>query len=60
MENESGSSSYIAHLREVWKDGVVTPEEAETLEALRKTLNISAEEHFKLEGQVRKEMQSKK
>ena len=60
MENESGASSYIAHLREVWKDGVVTPEEAETLEALRKSLNISAEEHFKLEGQVRREMQAKK
>ncbi len=60
LENESGSSSYIAHLREVWRDGVVTPEEAETLEALRKSLNNSAEEHFKLEGQVRKEMQAKK
>ena len=60
MENESGSSSYIAHLREVWKDGVVTPEEAEKLEALRNALKISAEEHFKLEAQVRKEMQPKK
>jgi hypothetical protein len=60
LENESGSSSYIAHLRLVWEDGVVTPEEAETLETLRKTLKISAEEHFKLEAQVRKEMQAKK
>jgi len=60
MENESGSSSYIAHLREVWEDGVVTPEESEALEALRKSLNISAEEHFKLEAQVRKEKQAKK
>ncbi len=60
LENESGSSSYIAHLRVVWEDGVVTPEEAEKLETLRKTLNISAEEHFKLEAQVRKEMQAKK
>jgi len=60
LENESGSSSYIAHLREVWKDGVVTPEEAEKLESLRNALKISAEEHFKLEAQVRKEMQPKK
>jgi tetratricopeptide (TPR) repeat protein len=60
MESESGSSSYIAHLREVWEDGVVTPEESERLEALRKSLNISAEEHFKLEAQVRKEKQAKK
>jgi hypothetical protein len=60
MESESGSSSYIAHLREVWEDGVVTPEESEKLEALRKSLNISAEEHFKLEAQVRKEKQAKK
>ncbi len=43
---------YIAHLREVWKDGLVTPEEAEALETLRMSLNISAEEHFKLEAQV--------
>ncbi len=60
IENESGASSYIAHLRDVWEDGVVTPEEAETLVTLRKTLHISAEEHFKLEAQVRKEMQAKK
>ena len=59
-ELRAASSSYMAHLREVWRDGLVTPEEAETLEALRKSLNISAEEHFKLEGQVRKEMQAKK
>ena len=60
MELEGGAASYTAHLREVWKDGLVTPEEAETLEALRATLNISAEEHFKLEAQIRKEMQAKK
>ncbi|HTX19794.1 MAG TPA: TerB family tellurite resistance protein [Bacteroidota bacterium] len=60
IEGESGASSYIVNLREVWKDGVVTPEEAEKLEALRKILKISAEEHFRLEAQIRKEMQSKK
>jgi predicted DsbA family dithiol-disulfide isomerase len=60
IENESGSASYISQLREVWKDGLVTPEEAEILETLRKTLTISAEEHFRLEAQVRKEMQQKK
>jgi hypothetical protein len=60
IESESGGTSYIAHLREVWKDGLVTPEEAEKLENLRTTLNISAEEHFKFEAQVRKEMLAKK
>lgn len=60
IENESSGSSYIARLREVWKDGLVTPEEAEALEALRMTMHISAEEHFRLEAQVRKEMQAKK
>jgi hypothetical protein len=37
----------------------VTPEEADQLEHLRKKYTISAEEHFKIEGQVRKESQNK-
>lgn len=60
IENEKKSTSYVGHLREVWKDGFVTPEDAERLEALRKSLNISAEEHLRLEAQIRKEMQEKK
>lgn len=60
IENEKKSKSYVGHLREVWKDGFVTPEDAERLEALRKSLNISAEEHLRLEAQIRKEMQEKK
>lgn len=59
IENEKKSTSYIGQLREAWKDGSITPAEAEKLEGLRKTLNISAEEHLKLEAQVRKEMQPK-
>jgi hypothetical protein len=60
IENEKKSTSYVGHLREVWKDGFVTPEDADRLEVLRKSLNISAEEHLRLEAQIRKEMQEKK
>ena len=60
MESATRSSSYLAALREVWKDGVVTPEEADHLEHLRKLLNVPAEEHLKLESQIRRESQVKK
>lgn len=60
MESATRSSSYLAALREVWKDGVVTPEEADHLEYLRKLLNVPAEEHLKLESQIRRESQAKK
>jgi uncharacterized protein YutE (UPF0331/DUF86 family) len=60
IESTTRSSSYLAALREVWKDGVVTPEEAEHLEHLRKLLNVPAEEHLKLESQIRRESQAKK
>jgi hypothetical protein len=60
FESVARSSSYLAALREVWKDGVVTPEEAEYLELLRKRLNVPAEEHLKLESQIRRESQTKK
>jgi uncharacterized protein YutE (UPF0331/DUF86 family) len=60
MESATRSSSYLAALREVWKDGVVTPEEADHLEHLRKLLNVPAEEHLKLESQLRRESQVKK
>jgi hypothetical protein len=60
LEQSTQSSSYIAAMHEVWKDGIVTPEEAEHLENLRQTLNVSAEEHLKLESQLRRESRTKK
>ena len=60
MESATRSASYLAALREVWKDGIVTPEEADHLENLRKLLSVPAEEHLKLESQLRRESQVKK
>jgi hypothetical protein len=60
LEAATRSSSYLGALREVWKDGLATPEEADYLEQLRRTLNVSAEEHLRLEAQIRKESSAKK
>ncbi len=56
MEAGSKSEAYINALRSVWSDGVVTPEESDFLTSLRDKLGIPADEHFKLESQVRKEL----
>ncbi|MBW7888779.1 MAG: hypothetical protein H3C35_10550 [Bacteroidetes bacterium] len=59
MESGTKNEAYINALRGVWKDSVVTPEESDFLNSLREKLGISAEEHFKLESQIRKELQKK-
>jgi len=56
MESASKSEAYINALRSVWADGVVTPEESDFLTSLREKLGIPADEHFRLEGQIRKEV----
>ena len=56
MEEATKNEAYANALRSVWADGVVTPEESDFLTALREKLSIPADEHFKLEGQVRKEL----
>ncbi|MFA6440189.1 MAG: hypothetical protein WCX28_12830, partial [Bacteriovoracaceae bacterium] len=56
MESASKSDAYINALRAVWSDGVVTPEESDFLTSLREKLGIPADEHFRLEGQIRKEV----
>lgn len=56
MESASKGEAYINALRTVWLDGVVTPEESDFLTALREKLGIPADEHFRLEGQIRKEV----
>lgn len=56
METGSKNEAYINALRTVWSDGVVTPEESDFLTSLREKLGIPADEHFKLESQIRKEV----
>lgn len=56
METSAKSEAYINALRTVWSDGVVTPEESDFLTSLRDKLGIPADEHFRLEGQIRKEV----
>jgi hypothetical protein len=43
-------------LRKIWADGSINPEESDYLTSLREKLGIPADEHFKLEAQVRKEI----
>lgn len=50
------NEAYLNALRSVWADGVVTPEESDFLTSLREKLGIPADEHFKLEGLIRKEL----
>lgn len=59
MEGSTKTEAYANALRSVWKDSVVTPEESDFLNSLREKLGISAEEHFKFESQIRKELQKK-
>ena len=56
MEASSKNDAYTNALRTVWSDGVVTPEESDFLTSLREKLGIPADEHFRLEGQIRKEV----
>lgn len=56
IEKSSKNEAYVNALRSVWSDGSVTPDESDFLTALREKLGIPAEEHFKLEGKVRKEL----
>lgn len=56
METGTKSDAYINALRAVWSDGLVRPEESDFLTSLREKLGIPAEEHFKLESQIRKEV----
>ncbi len=46
--------TYRKALEQAWKDGHVTADEYATLESLRKTLGVSAEEHMMLESQIKK------
>ncbi|NUN70397.1 MAG: hypothetical protein HUU02_11870 [Bacteroidetes bacterium] len=56
LEADTRGDAYVNALRSVWSDGVVTPEESDFLTSLREKLGIPADEHFRLEGQIRKEV----
>jgi hypothetical protein len=56
FELSTKSEAYANALRTVWHDGFVTPEESDFLTSLREKLGVPAEEHFKLESQIRKEI----
>jgi hypothetical protein len=56
LESATKNDAYINALRSVWSDGHVTPDESDFLQTLRDKLGIPADEHFKLESQIRKEL----
>ena len=39
-----------------WQDGHITPEDSERLDVMREKFQIGAEEHLRLEKQVRQEI----
>lgn len=51
---------YYDAILDSWKDGSVSYEDSERLESLREIFGISADEHFRLEKQVRQELIKKK
>lgn len=56
IEKITKNEAYVSALRSVWSDGVVTPDESDFLQSLREKLGVPAEEHFKLESLIRKEL----
>ena len=54
--------NYLAYknaLKQAWKDGRMSAAESSILDTLRKSLNISAEEHMEIESNVREELAGK-
>ena len=50
--------AYEKAVRQVWLDGAVSLDEADMIEALRKSLNITLEEHAEIELKIRREIDS--
>ncbi len=53
------SVNYLAYknaLKQAWKDGKMSADESAMLDTLRKSLNISAEDHMHIEREVRNEL----
>ena len=54
--------NYLAYknaLKQAWKDGRMSATESGILDTLRKSLNISAEDHMEIESHVRDELAGK-
>ena len=56
LEKASKTEVYVNALRKIWADGSINPEESDYLTSLREKLGIPADEHFKLEASIRKEL----
>jgi hypothetical protein len=56
LERATQVDAYTTAVRKAWADGTLTPEEGDHLQALRKDLNISADDHLSIETKIRKEL----
>ena len=56
LEQEAQLEIYLHAIVDSWKNGSITPQDLDRLDVLREKFNISAEEHMRLEKQVRHEI----
>jgi len=56
LEQEIHLEIYLNAIVDCWKNGSLTPQDSDRLDALREKFKISAEEHMRLEKQVRQEI----
>ena len=56
LEQEVQLEIYLQAIVDSWKSGSITPQDLDRLDILRERFNISAEEHLRLEKQVRQEV----
>ncbi len=50
--------AYRNAVRQAWKDGKITPSELATLETVRQSLNITADEHNQIEEEIKIELEA--
>ena len=60
MQQEVQLGIYLQAIVDGWKGGVITPQDSEKLDQLREQFHIPAEEHLRLEKQVRREILKQK
>jgi hypothetical protein len=60
IQQEVQLGIYLQAIVDGWKNGVITPQDSEKLDQLREQFHISAEEHLRLEKQVRREILKQK
>ncbi len=56
LEQEVQLEIYLQAIVDSWKSGSITPQDLDRLDILRERFKISAEEHLRLEKQVRQEI----